>query len=188
MQIGYIMEANSVDMLSASGPQQHVRAVIEGLIKRGHTVRLLAFQDRQLQWTDDLRIWNSAGDAMNMGVLFRFVEKPVRFLQHRLHLPFFRFFDSVRFSQACRSVFKDFDFLYERDGTMSYGGVIASLRLGIPILLERYMDDLLRTLVLEDRWALLQSMEWAHHGAFEMGWYTYGLFARFPVVAVERAS
>lgn len=136
MRMGYIMEANSVDMSSASGPQQHVQAVIEGLIKRGHSVRLLAFQDRRLQWTDDLRTWNFAGDVMNMGGLFCFIEKPVRFMQYHLHLPFFRFFDSVRFSQACRSVFKDFDLLYERDGTMSYGGVIASRRLGIPIIVE----------------------------------------------------
>jgi glycosyltransferase involved in cell wall biosynthesis len=136
LRIGYIMEANSVDMSSASGPQQHVQAVIQGLMKRGHIVRLLAFQKDRLQWTDDLMEWHSAEDAMKLNGFFHFMEKPIRFIQSRFHLPFFRFFDSIRYSRACLTVFRNFDVLYERDGTISYGGLIASRRLGIPLVLE----------------------------------------------------
>jgi starch synthase len=136
LKIGYIMQANAVDMSVVSGAQQHVKAVIGGLEKRGHRVRVVAIQQGQIQWTDDLSEWHSAEFGFSESRLLRLIESPVRAIQSRLQLPFFRFFDSYRFSDACVSVLNGYDILYERDSTISYGGLIAARRLGIPIVIE----------------------------------------------------
>lgn len=136
LKIGYIMQANAADMSTVSGPQLHVKAVFEGLEKRGHQLRMVAIQREQTQWTDDIQRWNPAQFGVTERLPFRVMEKVVRGIQGRLHLPFWRFFDSYRFSDACVAAFKNFDLLYERDGTICYGGLLAARRLGIPLVIE----------------------------------------------------
>lgn len=136
LKIGYIMQANAADMSTVSGPQLHVKAVFEGLEKRGHQLRMVAIQRDQTQWTDDIQRWLPGQFSVSEQLPFRMVEKVVRGVQSRLHLPFWRFFDSYRFSDACVAAFKNFDLLYERDGTICYGGLIAARRLGIPLVIE----------------------------------------------------
>jgi hypothetical protein len=97
LKIGYIMQANAVDMSVVSGAQQHVKAVIGGLEKRGHRVRVVAIQQGQIQWTDDLSEWHSAEFGFSESRLLRLIESPVRAIQSRLQLAFLRFFDSYRF-------------------------------------------------------------------------------------------
>jgi glycosyltransferase involved in cell wall biosynthesis len=64
------------------------------------------------------------------------LERGIRGVQGRLGLPFFRFFDSLRFSDVCVQACRGFNLLYERDGTISYGGLIAAKRMGIPLIVE----------------------------------------------------
>lgn len=136
LKIGYIMQANSVDMSSVSGPRHHINAVIQRLNQRGHHVRMVAIQSDITQWSDDLSTWYPCTYSISKNPLFHIIESPVRFLQSLFHLPFFRFFDSIRFSDACISALRGYDVLYERDSTISYGGIIAARRLGIPIAME----------------------------------------------------
>jgi glycosyltransferase involved in cell wall biosynthesis len=136
LKIGYIMQANAVDMATVSGPQLHVKAVYNGLKMRGHIVRMIAIQKGETVCTDDLSTWKPGVYGFSVSKLFRLVESLTRGVQSRLSLPFFRLFDSYRFSEACVSAFTGYDVLYERDSTISYGGLIAARRLGIPILLE----------------------------------------------------
>jgi glycogen(starch) synthase len=136
LKIGYIMQANAADMFTVSGPQLHVSAVVQGLQKRGHQVRMVAIQQKQILWTDDLQNWRPGEFRWSKSPLFRLFERPLRGTQRRLHLPYFRLFDSYRFSDACVSALAGYDILYERDGIMSYGGLIAAHRLGVPIVLE----------------------------------------------------
>lgn len=136
LKIGYLMQANAVNMSTVSGPQLHVRAVVEGFEKRGHAVRMVAIQQGKTQWTDDRLTWYPCEFGFSQSIPFRLVESPSRFLQGRLRLPFFRFFDSYRFSDACVSALSGYQILYERDSTISYGGIITARRLGVPIVLE----------------------------------------------------
>ncbi|MBI2975728.1 MAG: glycosyltransferase family 4 protein [Chloroflexi bacterium] len=136
MRIGYLMQADSVDMSEVSGPQVHVQSVVRGLERRGHKVRLLSIQQGQIQWCDDLLCWHAARFGFSRSLLFRAVESVLRGLQSRLRLPFFRFFDSLRFADACTLALADADVLYERYGLMNYGGLLAARRLGVPLVLE----------------------------------------------------
>ncbi len=136
LKIGYVMQADSVPMDVVTGPQLHVNAVIRGLRARGHQVRTLAIQHGQIQWTDDLANWQPGKYAASGARPFRVLESVLRGIQSRLKLPFLRIFDSYRFSDACVDAFADSDVLYERCGILSYGGLIASRRLGIPLVLE----------------------------------------------------
>jgi alpha-maltose-1-phosphate synthase len=136
LKIGYLMEADAVDMSIVSGPQLHVKAVICGLHKRGYHVRTVAIRQGRIQWTDDLNKWVPGDCGLSESALFHIMESPIRFIQARLKLPFFRLFDSYRFSDACLSALAGYDILYERDSTISYGGIIAARRLSIPIVLE----------------------------------------------------
>jgi glycosyltransferase involved in cell wall biosynthesis len=136
LKIGYIMQADAVDMSSVSGPQLHVKAVFEGFKKNGHCVRMVAIQRGEILQTDNLVDWKPCEYGFSESPIFHLVESALRFIQGRLRLPFFRLFDSYRFSDACEKSFKGFDILYERDSTMSYGGLMAARKLGIPLVLE----------------------------------------------------
>ncbi|MFB3903308.1 MAG: glycosyltransferase family 4 protein [Acidobacteriota bacterium] len=136
LKIGYVMQADSVPMDVVTGPQLHVKGVIRNLRARGHQVRTLAIQHGRIQWSDDLVNWHPGNFGLSEARAFRAVESVLRGIQSRLRLPFLRIFDSLRFSDACVDALADCDILYERCGIISYGGLIASRRLGIPIVLE----------------------------------------------------
>lgn len=136
LKIGYLMQADSVPMDEVSGPQLHVKAVADGLRRRGHHVRTVAIQHKQIQWSDDLVKWQPAQFLQSQSVAFRTFESGIRGVQSRLQLPFFRLFDSFRYSDACVAALTGYDVLYERSGILSYGGLIAARRLQIPLVLE----------------------------------------------------
>lgn len=136
LKIGYLMQADSVQMSTISGPQLHVKAVVQGLKQRGHQVRLVAIQNGQIQWTDDTVNWYPTEFGYSESRSFRRIESVLRGIQSRLHLPFLRLFDSYRFSDACVAALAGYDILYERYGILSYGGLIAARRLGIPLIFE----------------------------------------------------
>ncbi len=136
LKIGYLMQADSVQMNKVSGPQLHVKAVVQGFERRGHQVRMVAIQKGRIQWSDDLVNWHPADFGYSESKPFRIVESILRGIQSRLHLPFLRLFDSYRFSDACVSALSACDILYERYGLLSYGGLIAAKRLGIPLVSE----------------------------------------------------
>lgn len=124
-----------MEKLSAS--VLHIQAVVHRLQAREHMVRMVAVPDGKHKWTDDLRNWRTArlGASVEMPS-FRLLESGVRGIQSRLHLPYINLFDSQRFAEACMSVLDGFDVLYERYWMMNYGGVFASRRLNIPLVLE----------------------------------------------------
>ena len=143
MKIGYIMEAGEADVRKRplSGPANHVRQVILALQSLGHTVRLLARWDdadsvRRIWLSDDLDHFAPVTvPLVDLGPV-RWVERAARRIQRELQLPYFNWFESLRFGLACRQTLRGFDLLYERIGWVSYGGGYASRWLGIPLVLE----------------------------------------------------
>lgn len=136
MYIGYVMQADSVNMDEISGPQAHVSAIIKGFQKRGHRVRLVAIREGLIQWTDDLVNWQIAPNQKAENRLIRLTERPIRRVQSTFGLPFFRYFDSLHFASVCAQLLDGADLSYERFGMLGYGGLIASRRLGIPHIYE----------------------------------------------------
>lgn len=136
LKIGYVWQYSGVGMSNVSASVLHIKAVRQALQQHGHQVRLITFQDGRLQWTDDLENWHPADLGRSQTSLFRILERVIRGLQSRLHLPFFRLFDSHRFAGACLSTLAGCDVLYERYWLMAYGGLWAAKRLGIPLIYE----------------------------------------------------
>lgn len=138
MKIGYLMEAGEADVRRRplSGPANHVRQVILALKSLGHTVRLLARWDNCLWLSDDPdRFAPVIVPLVDRGPLRR-VERAARRIQRELRLPYFNWFESVRFALACRQTLRGFDIFYERIGWVSYGGGLAARWMGIPLVLE----------------------------------------------------
>lgn len=131
------MQNGAPDLSAVSGPQLHVRAVIGGLQKLGHTVRTVAIQRGKLLWSDDLMNWSIPPEnGLSQARWFRFMESSLRRTQYELQLPFLGMFDSYRYAATCGGLLSHCDVLYERHGYMGYGGVIAARHLGIPLILE----------------------------------------------------
>ena len=72
--------------------------------------------------------------------LFKWFESGVRRLQSELHLPYLALFDSYRMGEAGSINLKGVDLIHERYNLMALGGVRASQKLGIPLVLEVNAD------------------------------------------------
>lgn len=136
LKIGYVLQHEDSDLTEESGPAQHIRAIVQGLQRRGHLVRALMLRRNRPHWSEDLALWRAAELRFSQSTAFRACERPVRGIQSRLGFPFTRFFDSLRFSDACTSALAGCDILYERFWLLSYGGLMAAGHMGIPVVLE----------------------------------------------------
>ncbi len=137
MFFGYILQTAHMDLSTPRGPQIHVVRIAQSLRERGHRVRLVQLADRGIRWTDDLEHWSGKAYPARWRPMTRLVERPVRLAQSLFKsLPYFNYFDSLRFADAAKTVLDGVDVLYERYNFMSYGGVLLSRMLGVPLLLE----------------------------------------------------
>ena len=137
LSIGYLLQTTGLDLSRPSGPQVHVVRIVRGLQERGHQVRLVQLADRGIRWSDNLEDWHSVPYPSRWRPLMRAVERPIRLAQTLVpRLPYLNYFDSLRFADAARAVLDDVDVLYERYNFMSYGGVLLSRMLSVPLLLE----------------------------------------------------
>lgn len=140
LKIGYLWQNEQADMEKITAGVQHIRAVIEKFKERGHQVRLVTMPQGRHQWSDDLMEWQAADLGSAATHSFHRFEKTMRRIQGRLQLPYVNYFDSYRFAQAACSALNGYDVLYERYWLLNYGGLLASRRLGIPLVLEMNGD------------------------------------------------
>ena len=148
MKIAYLMQEGGPDVREKplSGPANHVWHVFKELQALGHDVRLLVRYDGKIWRSDDLDNFESVKIPRLDGGPLRQLERFVRGIQSRLHLPYLGLFESLRFAQACCQELSDRDLLYERMGWMGYGGGLAAGRLGIPLVLEANNGDFISEL------------------------------------------
>jgi glycosyltransferase involved in cell wall biosynthesis len=73
---------------------------------------------------------------------FMIFESGVRRLQRGLRLPYFAFFDTFRFYEACMRFLPGHDLCHEHNGLFCVGAALACRRLGIPYILTFSADPL----------------------------------------------
>jgi glycosyltransferase involved in cell wall biosynthesis len=137
MKIAYLLEGSEeIRRPPYNGPANHVRQIIKELLARGHSVRLLARLDGQIWRSDDLDEFTPlAGVPLDIGWR-RLSEKGVRRTQSLLKLPYWGYFESLRFAQACQRELVGYDIFLERFSWMMYGGLLAARRMHIPWVAE----------------------------------------------------
>lgn len=138
LRIAYVLQTGIPETDVVSGPLLHIQAVVDGLRKRGHRVRIFMPRNGRLasSGTLDGSDWEAASLRLSRNVLFRLVESPIRRVQSELRLPYLNLFDSIRYADAASNALAGSDLIFERFGFMGYGGVLTAARLRIPSILE----------------------------------------------------
>ncbi|HSH00907.1 MAG TPA: glycosyltransferase family 4 protein [Anaerolineae bacterium] len=131
MNIGYIWQQPAVDFTQTGAPQLHMRGVIHGLQKLGHTVRIITYYQGTPHYSDDFRHWHPI--AVNYT---HPLKRPIQSIQGRLKLPYFNYFTNQAFAQAILAAMPSADLFYERFHLMHYGAMFACRQLKVPLVYE----------------------------------------------------
>ena len=148
LKIAHFYQESGIRFSEPQAAQLHIYHTIRGLQQVGHRVTLVALQGREVLCTQDLQVFKSdrqlTSDYARLGLSgttpFKLIESGVRRLQSELRLPYLALFDSYRMGEAGSKNLKDFDLIHERFNLLSLGGVWASRKLGIPLILEVNAD------------------------------------------------
>jgi glycosyltransferase involved in cell wall biosynthesis len=148
LKIAHFYQEPRIRFSEPRAAQLHIYHTIRGLQQAGHQVTLVALQERRVLCTQDLEVFKSdrqlASDYAGLGlsgtVAFNLFESGVRRLQAELRFPYLALFDSNRMGEAGSKNLKGFDLIHERFNLLSLGGVWASRKLGIPLILEVNAD------------------------------------------------
>ena len=147
LKIAYaIQNVGGIDFSQDVGDTVPVKQSLIGLKRAGHQVRCFQLKDRGVvQYADvsnpqqveqtTLRITGSAP--------FLKFESGIRRLQKILKLPYFAFFDTYRFYEACSRHFPAFDLCHEHNGLFCVGAALVCQKLQIPYVLTFSADLLL---------------------------------------------
>lgn len=143
MKIGYLMQkGEEIRKPPYNGPANHARHIVQELERLGHTVRILFRIEGGLWLSDDLQQFRRIQAHRIDRSALRLIERIVRRTQSAFRLPYFAYFDSLRFALACQQELSDCDIFLERMSWMMSGGVWAARNLGIPLVLEYNGDPL----------------------------------------------
>lgn len=148
LKVAHFYQESGIRFSEPQAAQLHIYHTIRGLQQAGHQVTLVALQGRQVLCTQDLQLFKSdqlpTSPYGHLGLsgtaLFKRFESGIRRLQSELHLPYLALFDSYRMAEAGSKNVKGFDLIHERFNLLALGGVWASRRLGIPLILEVNAD------------------------------------------------
>lgn len=136
MKVGYLWQIEDAKLKEVTASPLHIKAIITSLEKRGHPVRFVTSPDKVLSWSDNWDDWTPIPLGFFSSRVYRLVRGGVGFFQGKLRLPYFHFFDSIRYASVVEKACQECDVFYERYWLLNYGGLIASKRLGIPLILE----------------------------------------------------
>lgn len=120
------------------GPANHIRHIIYEWREMNHRVQFIGGINSNYWKSDDLSNFEPIENQPK-----KILERSIRKIQTITHLPYLNYFESSYFSKIILKQSKDVDFLYERTSWMSYGGLLASKKMDIPLILEFNGDPLL---------------------------------------------
>lgn len=152
LSIAYMIQNVGIDPVTEEiGDAVPVKYTLNGLRKAGHRVSMLMLKGRSVVGFDDISGRNGAWQAplgLSQTRPFMLAESGVRRLQRRLGLPYFAFFDTYRFYEACYRCLPRYALCHEHNGLFSAGAALACRRLGLPYVLTFSADPLFERTVV----------------------------------------
>ncbi|MCP5098672.1 MAG: glycosyltransferase family 4 protein [Chloroflexi bacterium] len=145
LRIAYTIQNVGLDLSKQVGDVVPVRYTLEGLQKAGHTVRVFELQGRDVAQIDDVRhLDDKSPTALGMSGKrpFQLTESVIRRVQGMANLPYYAFFDSRRFYEACLNSFPDYTLCHEHNGLFSPASAMACKRLKMPYVLTFSADPI----------------------------------------------
>ncbi len=153
MRLIYALQNTGVDFASSMGSSILAKHVIKGLGDRGHQLEILQLDigHRRVVHIPDAQQFQQKSYvplSLTRNAAFMFVESGIRRFQRIFRMPYFAFFDSFRFYEACCQVLPYVDLCHEHSGLFSLGAALACRRLRIPYILMVDADPLLELSVV----------------------------------------
>jgi glycosyltransferase involved in cell wall biosynthesis len=144
LRIAYaIQNVGGIDFLNDLGDTVPVKHTLIGLSQAGHQVSCFMLNGRSVVGINDMTCLNNVWQA-KLGLTgtrpFMQFESVVRRVQRELHLPYFAFFDTMRFHEACYRFLPNYNLCHEHNGLLYGGAALACLRLGKPYVLTQSAD------------------------------------------------
>ena len=137
MKIAYLLEGGEeIRWPPYNGPANHVRQIVKELLARGHVVRLLVRLDGKIWRSDNLAQFVAVEEVPLDDGWQRIAEKAVRRTQSLSGLPYWGYFESLRFAQTCQRELAGYEIFLERFSWMMYGGLLAARRMHLPWIAE----------------------------------------------------
>ena len=138
MRIAYAIQNVGIRFDEEVGDMVPVKHTLQGLQKAGHTINCFYLSGRNVVGIDNIKNLQNfyyCPQGITGTRFFRFFESGIRRVQKMLRLPYYAFFDSYRFYEACVRCLPGYDICHERQGNFSVGAAFSCLRLGIPYVL-----------------------------------------------------
>lgn len=141
-----IQNVGGIDFSKDIGDTVPVKYTFHGLQQAGHLVNCVKLHGKSVRVFEDVINFQDPTDAplgMTNSMVFRGFEGGVRRLQRELELPYFAFFDSLRFYDACSRLLDRYDLCHEHNGLFCVGAALACAHKGIPYVLTFSADPIM---------------------------------------------
>ena len=145
LRIAYTIQNVGLDLSQEVGDVVPVRNTLLGLQAAGHSVRVFELQGRYIAQINDVRqldVTTAAPIGLTGKRPFLLTESAVRKVQGMLNLPYYAFFDSRRFYEACLHSLPEYDLCHEHNGLFSPAAALACRKLKKPYVLTFSADPI----------------------------------------------
>jgi starch synthase len=152
LRIAYAMQNTGFDLTSDVGDAVPVKYTLNGLRKVGHQVNLLELRGTSVANVNDIsNLDNGLESPLGLSKTrsFQLFERGLRRLQREMRLPYFAFFDSFRFYEACYRSLPQYDLCHEHNGLLCVGAALACQQRKIPYILTMSGDPFLEYALVE---------------------------------------
>jgi hypothetical protein len=141
-----IQNVGGIDFAQDIGDTVPVKQSLVGLKRAGHTVDCLQLQGNRVAVIQDVinpdrRLTAPLGISGHQ--VFRSLEGGVRRIQRVLNVPYFAFFDSFRFYEACCRLVSGYNLIHEHNGLFCLGAAWACTRHRMPYVLTFSADPIM---------------------------------------------
>jgi len=141
-----IQNVGGIDFSKDIGDTVPVKYTLHGLQQEGHLVNCVKLDGKSVSMFEDVINFQDPIDArlgVTNSMIFRGFEGGIRRFQRELGLPYFAFFDSLRFQDACSRSLSHYDICHEHNGLFCIGATWACKRKGIPYVLTFSADPIM---------------------------------------------
>ena len=141
-----IQNVGGIDFAQDIGDTVPVKQSLVGLQQAGHAVDCLQLDGNRVAVIKDVthpeqQLTAPLGISGNQ--VFRSLEGGARRIQRVLNVPYYAFFDSFRFYEACCRFIRGYDLIHEHNGLFCLGAAWACTRRRIPYVLTFSADPIL---------------------------------------------